>query len=194
MKLQQKYDLEELKAYAKEHTTNECAEHYAISYQAMAQLIYRYKLVHKVEQVNNHQRGTRLHWVWRAMNQRCNNPNNKAYKNYGGRGIRVCSAWQGVYGFTNFSEWAVSNGYKEGLTLDRINNNENYCPENCRWVTNGIQALNKRTTVFVTYKGETKPLIQWSRELGVPYSCLQTRHYKGYTDTEIIEGKRQEEV
>ena len=185
----QKYNIDELRAYALEHTTNECAKHFNISYQAMAQLIYRYKLKHKIEQVNNYQRDTRLHWVWRAMKQRCENPSNKQYHNYGGRGINICSEWKGVYGFLHFSEWAKQHGYKEGLTLDRIDNNEGYSPNNCRWVTNKEQANNKRTNIYITYKGKTKTLAQWAKQTGISYSCLQTRHYKGYSDIEVIEGK-----
>lgn len=190
MKFQQKYNIEEVRAYAKEHTTNECAEHFNISYQAMAQLIHRYKLEHKVEQINNYQRNTKLHWIWSSMRQRCENVKNKRYENYGGRGIYVSEEWKGVYGYTNFSQWAIKNGYKEGLTLDRIDNDREYSPDNCRWVTNSEQANNKRTNVLVTYKGETLNLKQWSKKLGINYSCLQTRHYKGYTDIEIIEGKK----
>ena len=82
------------------------------------------------------------------------------------------------------------NGYKEELTLDRINNDREYSPDNCRWVTSSEQANNKRTNVLVTYKGEILNLKQWSKKLGINYSCLQSRHYKGYTDIEIIEGRK----
>ena len=191
MKFQQKYNIEEVRAYAREHSTNECAKYFNISYQAMAQLIHRYKLEHKVEQINNYQRNTKLHWIWCSMKQRCENPKNKRYENYGGRGIYVSEEWKGIYGYTNFKQWAIKNGYKEGLTLDRINNDREYSPDNCRWVTNGEQANNKRTNVLVTYKGEILNLKQWSKKLGINYSCLQSRHYKGYTDIEIIEGRKQ---
>ena len=184
-----KYNIEELSKYAEEHTTNECARHFGITYQAMAQLIYRYKLRHKVEQVNNYQRNTKLHWVWRAMKQRCENPRNKRYLSYGGRGITVCDDWKGVYGFLNFCKWSKENGYSEGLSLDRIDNDKGYSPENCRWVKAEAQANNKRTNVLVTYKGVSLTLKQWSDKLGVPYTTLQSRHYKGYSDIEVIEGK-----
>lgn len=190
MKFQQKYNIQKLTEYAKEHTTNECAKYYNLSYQAMAQLLYRYHIEHKVEQVNNYQRNTKLHWVWRAIKQRCTNPNNKQYKNYGGRGITLCEEWQGVYGFTNFSIWAEANGYKEGLSIDRIDNNKGYSPDNCRWTNTEIQANNKRTNILITYLGATHTLRQWAKILDVPYSTLQTRHYKGYTDKEIIEGRK----
>jgi len=184
-----KYNVEELSKYAEEHTTNECAQHFGITYQAMAQLLYRYKLRHKVEQVNNYQRNTRLHWVWRAIKQRCENPRNKRYLSYGGRGITMCDDWKGVYGFLNFCKWSQENGYNEGLSLDRIDNDREYSPENCRWVKTETQANNKRTNVLVTYKGVTLTLKQWSDKLEIPYTTLQSRHYKGYSDIEIIEGK-----
>lgn len=90
---------------------------------------------------------SRLHMVWQGMNQRCTNPNRKHYKHYGGRGIKVCEEWRNS--FEAFREWALSNGYRPDAargecTLDRIDVNGNYCPENCRWITNAEQQRNKR--------------------------------------------------
>ncbi len=89
-------------------------------------------------------RYTRLYNIWRSMRQRCNNPNNVNYKNYGGRGISVCSEWD--ISFTCFMEWALANGYQEHLTIDRINNDGNYEPSNCRWATYKEQSSNKRNS------------------------------------------------
>lgn len=188
MNFQPKYDIKELREYALNHTTNECAKFFNISYTAMAQLIYRYKLKHKVEQVPNYDRGTKLHNVWKAIKQRCTNSNNSHYYLYGGRGITLCKEWQGVYGYTNFKNWALTNGYVEGLVIDRIDNNKGYCPSNCRWITNKENQNNKRTNVYVTYKNETLTLSQWAEKLNIPYGTLNTRHQKGYSDKEIIEG------
>lgn len=86
---------------------------------------------------------SRLHRTWTGMKARCFNPNLKAFPYYGGRGITVCEEWKN--NFQAFYDWAMSNGYEENLTLDRIDNNDNYCPENCRWVTMAKQNANKRS-------------------------------------------------
>ena len=87
---------------------------------------------------------TRIHRCWSDMKQRCLNKNNKWYPSYGGRGINVCDEWMH---FENFYDWAINNGYLEDLTLDRIDNNKGYCPQNCRWATHTQQIRNRRQTV-----------------------------------------------
>ncbi|MCL2377816.1 MAG: AP2 domain-containing protein [Defluviitaleaceae bacterium] len=94
----------------------------------------------------NHKHGNtrnKIYNSWRGMKERCLNPNNMHYENYGGRGIRICDEWLNA---SNFIAWALKNGYKEGLTVDRINNDGNYEPSNCRWTTHGEQAKNRRET------------------------------------------------
>lgn len=100
------------------------------------------KNVVKMENTTHGQYTSRLHRIWSAMKQRCYNPRNKAYINYGGRGISVCDDW--IHDFSAFSEWALSNGYNDTLTIDRINNDGNYEPDNCRWQTRAQQNKNKR--------------------------------------------------
>ena len=109
----------------------------------------------------------KLYAVWQSMKQRCLNKKNKDYKNYGGRGIKICQEW--LDNFMNFYNWAINSGYKEnvGLSIDRINVNEGYCPDNCRWTDNKNQARNRRTNRKITYKGETHCVSEWLSLLGL---------------------------
>lgn len=117
--------------------------------------------------------GEGIYPVWKSMRARCNNPNSHAYNNYGGRGISVCEKWDND--FQAFYDWSMSNGYEPNLTIDRINNNEGYAPENCRWTTPKEQANNKRTCRYITYANETHTIAEWSRIFEVPYSALLRR-------------------
>lgn len=115
---------------------------------------------------------SRLYTIWALMKYRCNNPNRKEYADYGGRGIRVCKEWNDPQ---NFIDWALNNGYSDDLTLDRIDNNSGYCPENCRWVTKSVQMNNRRTCRYITHNGETKTISQWAKEKGMRYIQLKRR-------------------
>lgn len=95
---------------------------------------------------------SRLFSIWTAMKKRCYYKNSVGYKNYGGRGIKVCNEWKRDY--LKFKEWALNNGYDDNLTLDRIDNNKNYSPENCKWSTRTEQNRNKRNNKLINYKGE----------------------------------------
>lgn len=109
---------------------------------------------------------------WRSMMARCNNPKDSSYKNYGARGIRVCKEWEE---FFVFEKWGNLSGYKPGLTIDRIDNNGNYCPENCRWATPKEQMRNTRRTKNITYKGKTQCIAAWEEELGLPRNVIWSR-------------------
>lgn len=126
---------------------------------------------------------TRLNIIWCKMKQRCYNKNNDAYKNYGGRGIVICEEW--VNDFMNFYSWAIDNGYSDSLTLDRINNNGNYEPDNCRWATLLEQHNNTRRNHYIEYKGETHTISEWSRLLNVSvnnfWQKLNRRDFSMYT-------------
>ena len=108
------------------------------------------------------------------MKQRCFNPKDRNYHNYGGRGITVCDEW---LDYLTFKKWCDENGYEQGLSIDRINNDGNYEPGNCRWVTQKVQNNNKRTIHWITYNGETKSLSEWAASLGLkPNSLIQRLH------------------
>jgi hypothetical protein len=116
---------------------------------------------------------TRLYHIRSGMIERCCNPRNKDYKNYGARGIDICQEWK--LDFSKFYAWAITNGYSDGLSIDRIDNNKGYCPENCRWVSNKVQGNNRRTNKYITYNGETKTVSQWADVLGIGLSTLRYR-------------------
>lgn len=113
---------------------------------------------------------------WHAMLDRCENPNVENYPLYGGRGIRVCDEWHDIQ---EFEKWAEQTGYEPGLTLDRIDVNGDYCPNNCRWATRKEQANNRRNTLYITFLGETHTLSEWAEMLGVNRSTLSSRYYRG---------------
>jgi len=117
---------------------------------------------------------TLLYRVWKGMIERCYYINHKSYKDYGGRGIIVCYEWK--ENFKSFENWSLKNGYEKGLTLYRIDNNGNYEPSNCRWITRKEQNLNKRNTIYITIGNETKTLMEWAECLGVKLSTLRDRY------------------
>lgn len=113
---------------------------------------------------------------WHSMLDRCENPNVENYPLYGGRGIKVCAEWHDIQ---EFEKWTEQTGYESGLTLDRIDVNGDYCPNNCRWATRKEQANNRRNTLYITFLGETHTLSEWAEMLGVNRSTLSSRYYRG---------------
>lgn len=128
--------------------------------------------------------GTRLYEIWVSMKRRCNNPDVESYPRYGGRGITVCEEWE--KDFAAFRKWAMSNGYADDLTIDRIDVDGNYCAENCRWATPKEQANNRTNTVFVEYNGETHTLSEWADIVGIKYNTLHHRYKRGCTAEEMF--------
>lgn len=120
-----------------------------------------------------------LYSVWLSMKQRCSNPNATEYKNYGARGITVCDEWANDY--QSFKEWATRNGYKQGLSIDRIDNNGNYEPSNCRWANMTTQALNKRSNHLITFEGKTLPVSEMARIYGFRPCVIERRICRGWT-------------
>lgn len=111
-----------------------------------------------------YQENAALFNTWQTMKSRCENPNRTKYKDYGGRGIKVCEEWHEA---SNFILWALNNGYERGLQLDRIDNDGDYCPENCRFVTPKENSRNRRNTKRLTVNGETKTVAEWCEQLGL---------------------------
>jgi len=127
---------------------------------------------------------SRLYRIWNNIRSRCKNPKNPNYKYYGARGISICEEWEG---FENFRDWAKGNEYKEGLEIDRIDNDGDYCPENCHWVTRSEQMNNTRQNHILTYKGKSLTTVQWARKLGINPDTLRGRIFDGWSDKEILE-------
>jgi hypothetical protein len=129
----------------------------------------------------------RLYGCWQDMKNRCYNPHRKKYRIYGARGITVCDAWKND--FMCFYNWAKSNGYADNLTLDRIDVNGNYCPENCRWATVKEQCNNTRRNHKITLNGITKNLVEWLKDFNMRSSSYHYRVHKGLTDNQIFLGE-----
>ena len=122
-----------------------------------------------------------LYNTWCKIRYRCLNPKDPAYKDYGARGITICKEW---LSFINFEKWAFDNGYKENMTIDRIDNNKGYSPVNCRFVDKKTQANNRRSCRIISYKGETKNLREWCDVLELDYKFIHNRIYKLHWDFE----------
>ena len=122
--------------------------------------------------------GTRLYRIYNNMKTRCLNPNTRSWNRYGGRGIEICSEW--IHSFVSFREWAFKNGYTDDLTLDRINNDGNYEPNNCRWITVKQQSLNRSSNHLIEINGMFKPLDEWSRIYGKNPKTIRDRLARGW--------------
>ena len=116
--------------------------------------------------------------VWCNIRKRCLSAKSHNYTDYGGRGITICEQW--ISDYTAFREWAVSNGYRKGLSIDRINVDGNYSPENCRWTNSVTQQNNRRCNINVTYQNQTHTLKEWSRIRDINYQTLYTRYKLGW--------------
>lgn len=131
---------------------------------------------------------TKIYKVWASMNQRCTNESYSEYKCYGGKGISVCNDWKK---FENFYKWAIENGYKEScekysISIDRINTNENYCPENCRFVNYKIQGRNKTNNHLININGNIKPLSEWCEIYNINSSTVRNRIARGWGEIKAL--------
>lgn len=120
---------------------------------------------------------TRLYRIWRNMKSRCHCPSAAKYHNYGGKGIDVCNEW---IDFTGFRAWAMGNGYSDELTLDRIDGNGDYCPDNCRWATFKEQNNNTAQNHILHHDGFSGTIAQWAERIGLPYKVLSERIRRGW--------------
>jgi hypothetical protein len=129
---------------------------------------------------------TRLYQTWRSVVRRCTNPKNSSYAFYGGRGIRLYGGWR--YSYRRFRDWALANGYSNDLTIERIDNNGPYSPENCTWATRREQARNTRRTRWATAWGESKCLMEWTEDARCVVSgkTLNKRLDKGWRAEQAI--------
>ena len=126
----------------------------------------------------------RLYRIWDGMIGRCERPSQKGYARYGAKGITVCSEWR--HDYVAFRTWAYKNGYRDDLTIDRINGNLGYCPENCRWATKKDQNNNRRGNRLLTVHGITKSIAQWAEETGVNQFTLYDRQENGWSEDEMF--------
>lgn len=127
---------------------------------------------------------TRLYRIWKDMRRRCNNPSRINYHRYGGRGIKVCDDWN--KDFICFYRWAIDNGYDDTLSIDRIDNDSGYFPENCRWVSNTQQANNRRSNRLLECNGEIHTISEWALETGLKQSVIESRLNLGWDVKRIL--------
>lgn len=125
----------------------------------------------------------RLYHIWKGMRNRCLRPSQPSYKHYGGRGIRICEAWNR---FRPFMEWSLAHGYSDDLSIDRIDPNGHYEPENCRWASWIVQSRNKRQHRWLTYQGQTFPVSEWAERLAIRPNILCARLDAGWTIEEAF--------
>jgi hypothetical protein len=129
-------------------------------------------------------RYTQLYSVWCGMKKRCYNKSYEYYNRYGGRGIKVCDEWRDD--FAAFREWALNNGYRDGMEIDRIDNDSNYMPGNCRWATRSEQIKNRSNSITITHNGQTLPLVEWCNIYGIGYKLAHARYKKGWDFQKIF--------
>jgi hypothetical protein len=174
------------------HCKCECGKEIIVSFGQLKQGITRSCgcLRREMASINNSKHGdshggkqSRLYRIWMGMRSRCNNPHSKDFYLYGKRGIAVCESWDA---YENFRDWALSKGYNNKLSIDRVDSNLGYSPDNCRWVNNLIQANNKRNNLLITAFGETRTISDWGRVLGIRATTIRLRFHKGYSPEEAL--------
>ena len=125
--------------------------------------------------------------TYRSMMSRCYRENDVSYNRYGGRGIKVCDEWHDIQ---NFEKWVEEHPYSKGMTIERIDINKNYCPENCRWATKTEQANNRCNTIVIEWNGEQHTISEWADIVGLNRSTLNNRYWRGDRGDRLFEGVR----
>lgn len=131
---------------------------------------------------NSHKR---IHRIWKGMKDRCLNPNYHSYSRYGGRGITICDEW--INDSNAFEKWAVSNGYSDEFSIDRIDNDKGYSPDNCRWVDRITQQNNTSSNLYLEYAGIKLTASEWARKLGISRDVIYERYKKGLPVEKVLE-------
>lgn len=135
--------------------------------------------------INDGRSKTKLYKSWVAMKRRCDNPD-KLHKKYY-ENIEICDEW---YDFDNFKKWALNNSYKDGYTIERLDINEGYFPNNCTWIPKERQNDNKRNNHIITINGVSKNISQWCKEYGIKWTTFYARLKYGYENDELLYGRR----
>lgn len=127
---------------------------------------------------------SKLYSIWNGMKNRCYTRSSGSYKDYGAKGVRICDEWH--YDYMKFYKWAIENGYKEGLTIDRIDFTDDYKPSNCRWATTIQQGNNRSDNILLSFNGITHTITEWSRITCLSKATIQYRKYQGWSDEKIL--------
>ena len=130
----------------------------------------------------------RLRSIYRGMKQRCYNENSINFRYYGGKGVFICDEW--LNDCEKFYEWSIKNGYSDNLTIDRIDSDKEYSPDNCKWSSKSEQAYNRSMSVKLTLNGRTMYMTEWAKELGIDKKTLSWRYRNGWSDEEILSNKK----
>lgn len=162
----------------------ECGKEKLVDGYSLRSGISKYCIDCKNQKRYGKKKNKRINIIYNGMKARCYNSNTPEYKNYGGRGIKMCDEW--INNPQSFYDWAMDNGYEEGLSIDRIDVNGNYEPSNCRWVTKEVQDNNRRNNRKITYKGKTKTLSQWSKKYNINIVTLSDRLKAGLSIEEAL--------
>lgn len=127
----------------------------------------------------------RLYWIFTSMSDRCKNTKARFYHRYGGRGIKICSEWE--HNFKKFYDWAIQNGWQEGLEIDRINNDGNYEPSNCRWATDKEECRNRSTNKIIEFNGEKRCVAEWCELHNITQQVFYKRRKRGWDIKRALE-------